>query len=42
VFRNTGAVVIRIQIALFEVQAQLRISVVCGKEPIVVVGTRAG
>lgn len=38
VFRNAGAVVIRIQIALLKSRRRPRISVVCGKEPMVVVG----
>ncbi len=40
-FRNARAVVIGVEITLFKIRRRVRISVVCGKEPIVVVGQRA-
>jgi hypothetical protein len=38
VFGDAGAVVVRIQIAFLKSRRRPRISVVCGKEPMVVVG----
>lgn len=37
-FRNARAVVIGVEITLLKSRRRVRISVVCGKEPIVVVG----